>query len=162
MDRDGDMKRKVKLLSDHDVKEVVAFQRYLDDMRTMNPHEFYQKYQEYMGLSNAEVKTALTKHAVHDTTRQRRGVMAEIEKFEGDLFWNDDNPEDACWDPHDELDNVGEGEIVEFQQAKKLPNFFGVLVDGKERYFDTLEEAEAACIKPQPEESEQERVKAGD
>jgi hypothetical protein len=88
--------------------------------------------------------------------------MAEINKFEGDLFWNADDPESSCYDPSDELDNVGEGDIVEFEQAKRLPNFFGVLVDGKERYFDTAEEAESACAKPQPEESEQERVKAGD
>lgn len=88
--------------------------------------------------------------------------MAEMHKFEGDLFWNFEDPEVACYDPADELDDVGEGHIVKFEQAKRLSNFFGVLVDGKERYFDTAEEAEAACIKPQPEESEQERVKAGD
>jgi hypothetical protein len=70
----------------------------------------------------------------------------EIEKFEGDLFWNDDNSEDSCFDPYDELDQVGEGEIVEFMQAKKLPNFFGILIEGKERYFDTLEEAEEAWM----------------
>lgn len=70
--------------------------------------------------------------------------MAEIEKFEGDIFWNSEDTESACYDPDDEMDNVGEGDIVEFEQAKRLTNFFGVIVDGKERYFDTQEEAEAA------------------
>jgi hypothetical protein len=71
--------------------------------------------------------------------------MAEILKFEGDLFWNDDDTESSCNDPDDELDNVGPGDIVKFQQAKRLPNFFAVMVDGKPRYFDTLEEAELAA-----------------
>lgn len=71
--------------------------------------------------------------------------MAEIEKFEGDLFWNEADTEVGCDDPDDEMDNYGEGDIVEFEQAKRLPNFFGVLVNDKPRYFDTAEEAEAAC-----------------
>jgi hypothetical protein len=70
--------------------------------------------------------------------------MAEIDKFEGDLFWNEENSETTC-EPDDELDNLQDGDIVEFQQAKRLTNFFGVLVNGSPRYFDTQEEAEAAC-----------------
>jgi hypothetical protein len=70
--------------------------------------------------------------------------MAEIEKFEGDIFWNSDDTESSCYDPEDELDNVGTGDIIEFEQAKRLPNFFGVVVNDKPRYFDTQEEAEAA------------------
>lgn len=50
------MKRKVKLLSEHDVQEVVKFQEHLNDMRTMNRADFGRKYQEYMGLSDAELK----------------------------------------------------------------------------------------------------------
>jgi hypothetical protein len=70
--------------------------------------------------------------------------MAEIEKFEGDIFWNSDDTESACYDPDDEMDNVGDGDIVEFEQAIRCANFFGVLVDGKPRYFDTQAEAEEA------------------
>jgi hypothetical protein len=75
--------------------------------------------------------------------------MSEIIKFEGDLFWNAEDTESSCHDPDDELDNAGDGGIVEFEQALRLPNFFGVLVEGKPRYFTTQEEAEAACTIPQ-------------
>jgi hypothetical protein len=70
--------------------------------------------------------------------------MAEIFNFDGDLFWNEADTESYVDDPDDELDNAGEGNIVQFEQAKRLPNFFGVLIDGKSRYFDTELEAEAA------------------
>jgi len=70
--------------------------------------------------------------------------MAEILKFEGDIFWNAENTEQSIYDPSDELENVSDGDIVEFEQAKRLPNFFGVYINGKERYFDTEKEAEAA------------------
>ena len=71
--------------------------------------------------------------------------MAEILQFEGDLFWNTDDTEAAVDDPDDELDSIGDlGVIVEFEQAKRLPNFYGVLVGkGETRYFETVEEAEA-------------------
>ena len=70
--------------------------------------------------------------------------MAKIDNFEGDMFWNSDDTECSCFDPDDEMDNVGEGDIVEFEQAKRLTNFFGAVVNGKSLYFDTLEEAETA------------------
>jgi hypothetical protein len=69
----------------------------------------------------------------------------EIEKFEGDIFWNADDPETAVYDAFDELANVGEYVIVEFQQAKMLSNIFGVLIGGEERYFTTKAEAEQAA-----------------
>jgi hypothetical protein len=70
--------------------------------------------------------------------------MAEIEKFEGDIFWNSDDTESAIDSPDDEMDNLYEGDIAEFEQAKRLPNFFGVVIGDKARYFDTFEEATAA------------------
>jgi hypothetical protein len=80
----------------------------------------------------------------------------EIEKFEGDLFWNSDDPEAAIDDPDDELGNIGDiGAIVEFEQAKRLPNFYGVDCGEDDkgrlvaRYFDTLAEAEE-CSKGLP------------
>ena len=76
--------------------------------------------------------------------------MAKIDNFEGDLFWNEADTENACYDPDDELDNINEvGAIVEYEQAKRLPNFFGVDCgeDAEGRavyeYFTTLAEAEA-------------------
>ena len=69
--------------------------------------------------------------------------MAEISQFEGDLFWNDDDTEATC-EPEEELYNLCDGDIVEFQQAKRLANFFGALISGEPRFFDTLEETEAA------------------
>ena len=77
--------------------------------------------------------------------------MSEIQKFEGDLFWNHEDTEDAVYDPDDELDSINEiGAIVEFEQAKRLPNFYGVDcgADAQGRaiywYFTTVEEAEVA------------------
>ena len=49
-------KAKVKLLSSHDVDEVVKFQQYLSDMSSMEKTEFGKKYQKYMGLSDSEMK----------------------------------------------------------------------------------------------------------
>ena len=82
----------------------------------------------------------------------------KIEKFDGDMFWNDDDTENAIYDPDDELDNINViGTIVEFQQAKRLTNFFGVDCgeDSESNplyeYFTTLEEAEIrsdAILKP--------------
>jgi hypothetical protein len=76
--------------------------------------------------------------------------MSEIDKFEGDLFWNDENPEDSVYSPEDELDDIGSLQIVEFQQAKRLSNFFGVAIPHDKdhddyRFFTTQEEAEA-CV----------------
>lgn len=69
----------------------------------------------------------------------------EIDKFEGDLFWNDEDTENTC-EPEEELDNVGKGDIVEFQQAKSLPHIFGVIdKDDKARFFTTMAEAEAVA-----------------
>jgi len=56
--------RKVKLLCDHDVREIVRFQRYLDELHTTGATEiFYRKHQEYMGLSDAELKAILERVA---------------------------------------------------------------------------------------------------
>jgi hypothetical protein len=60
------------------------------------------------------------------------------------MFWDSENTESSCYDPEDDMDNVCEGDIIEFEQAKRLPNFFGVIIDDKTRFFDTLEEVHAA------------------
>ena len=75
--------------------------------------------------------------------------MAEIENFEGDIFWDKEDTENCIDSPEDELENVGENDIVEFEQAKRLPNFFGVYTGGKDRFFTTLEEAQTAVAKAQ-------------
>ena len=51
---------KAKLLPQSDVDEIVRFQQYLADQQTMPRDEFYRKYQEYMGLSDAELEKALS------------------------------------------------------------------------------------------------------
>jgi len=72
--------------------------------------------------------------------------MSEIQKFEGDMFWDASDTEDAVYDPEETLDDyAGNGGIVEFEQAKRLPNFFGVLVNGQHRFFTTRAEAEEAA-----------------
>ena len=43
-------------LSEHDVKEVVQFQECLADMRELKPREFVRKYQDYLGLNDAEAE----------------------------------------------------------------------------------------------------------
>ena len=75
--------------------------------------------------------------------------MAEIEKFEGDTFWNDADTENCVDSPEDELENVGEDNIVEFEQAKRLPNFFGVHTGGRDRFFTTLAEAQSTVAQAQ-------------
>lgn len=72
--------------------------------------------------------------------------MAEILKFDGDIFWNESDTENNIDDPDEELDNVGPGCVVEFEQAYRLPNFFGVMTIGPDdesiyRYFTTEKEA---------------------
>jgi hypothetical protein len=47
------------LLSCHDVAELEMFRRYLADMHTMPFRKFYRKYQQYMGLSDAELRAIL-------------------------------------------------------------------------------------------------------
>jgi len=77
--------------------------------------------------------------------------MSEIEKFEGDMFWNDECTEDTVYSPEDELEECGIAHVVCFQQAARLPNFYGVMFakqdsdDSEYRFFTTKEEAEA-CI----------------
>jgi hypothetical protein len=78
---------------------------------------------------------------------KREIPMAEIFNFKGDIFWVEADPENSVDDPDDELDNAGEGSIVQFEQAVRLPNFFGVLINGKSRYFDTELEALDALVK---------------
>jgi len=41
-------------ISEHDLWEIVKFKEYLADKQTMEPAEFYRKYQEYMGISDKE------------------------------------------------------------------------------------------------------------
>lgn len=85
----------------------------------------------------------------------------KLDKFEGDIFWNSDDTENSVHDPDDELDNINEvGAIVEYEQAKRLTNFFGVDCgeDAEGRaiyeYFDNKEEAEKRsaeiCASPEP------------
>jgi hypothetical protein len=64
--KDAVSHRKVKLLPQSDVDEVVKFQQHVADMQTMSKPEFYRKYQEYMGLSDAELAAALEKGKTHD------------------------------------------------------------------------------------------------
>jgi hypothetical protein len=52
---------KPKLLSGHDVKEIVMFQKYLWDRETMPVANFYARYQGYLGLSDEELKRILDK-----------------------------------------------------------------------------------------------------
>ena len=49
----------VNPLPQSDVDEIVRFQEYLSDLRTMKHNDFYRKYQMYMGLSDEELATAL-------------------------------------------------------------------------------------------------------
>lgn len=75
--------------------------------------------------------------------------MAELEKFEGDLFWDAADTEQSVYDPEDALEEYDPLQVVEFQQAKVLPNFYGFWVrkdegDDEFRFFPTREEAEAA------------------
>jgi hypothetical protein len=50
------MRARAKLLSTHDVKEIVLFQEYLADIGTLSPREFVAKHQQYMGLNDAEAE----------------------------------------------------------------------------------------------------------
>lgn len=75
--------------------------------------------------------------------------MAEIDKFEGDMFWDSADTEDTVYDPEDALENAMEDNIVEFEQAKRLPNFFGVYTGSKHRFFTTLAEAQTAVMEAQ-------------
>jgi len=54
-------RRKDLRLSQHDVIEVNRFREYLADMQTMKRDDFYRKYQQYMGLSDDELKTILAR-----------------------------------------------------------------------------------------------------
>ena len=54
-------KRKVKLLSEHDVKEVAMFMEHCRDLQTMDREAFYRKWQHYMGLSDSELENILRK-----------------------------------------------------------------------------------------------------
>ena len=47
---------KPKLLSEHDVREVVQFQHYLGDIGKLPPRDFVSKYKEYMGLTEEEAE----------------------------------------------------------------------------------------------------------
>lgn len=52
---------KVKRISQHDLQEVSKFAEYLEDIGTLPPTEFVAKYQEYMGLSDAETAAYLAR-----------------------------------------------------------------------------------------------------
>ena len=75
-----------------------------------------------------------------------------LTKFEGDMFWDADDPETSHQDPEDILDGLCVGDIVEIQQAKSLPNFFGVDLGTDAaghalyEFFDTEEEALEASL----------------
>lgn len=51
--------RRVKLMSQFAIQEVIRFQQYLEDKATMPRGEFYRKHQEYMGLNDAELAAIL-------------------------------------------------------------------------------------------------------
>jgi hypothetical protein len=70
--------------------------------------------------------------------------MMELQTYRGDLFWNSKDTENTVDSPEDELDNVGEGNIVKFDVATREPDMYGVLIAGKARFFATLAEAEEA------------------
>jgi len=72
------------------------------------------------------------------------------------MFWDEDDTEVSHPDPYDILDNVGSGEIVEFEQAKRLSNFYGFTYpkkdgtdDAEEHYFLLLKDAEDALAELQ-------------
>jgi len=54
---------KNKLLAQRDVEEIVRFQAYLADMRTMNKGDCYRKHYLYMGLSETELAAILAASA---------------------------------------------------------------------------------------------------
>jgi hypothetical protein len=78
------MKKKVKLLSDHDVREVAKFQKYIEDMRSMPLANFYARYQEYMGLSDSElaavIRREMTKGELDRAIRRAHNIFDK---------WND-------------------------------------------------------------------------
>jgi hypothetical protein len=75
----------------------------------------------------------------------------------GDMFWDADDPEKAEESPEEILrDDYAPEHIAEFQQATRLPNFFGFYLQATDgtgekideeqfHFFETKEEAEAAC-----------------
>ena len=77
----------------------------------------------------------------------------------GDMFWDDDDPE-KCEDSPEEIlrENYSPEHIAKFQQASRLPDFFGfylqttdesgeVIDEEQFHFFETKEEAEAALTK---------------
>jgi hypothetical protein len=71
--------------------------------------------------------------------------VAEIKKFQGDLFWNSEDMSDSV-EPEEEMENFAEGDIVEFTVAQTLPQMYGVVINDEARFFETEEEAEAARV----------------
>jgi hypothetical protein len=71
----------------------------------------------------------------------------KIDKFEGDIFWNAEDREMDV-EPEEYMNEVGCGIVIQFSQAKSLPDFYGVQYyeSDKDEYVDvfftTLEEAE--------------------
>ena len=67
---------KPKLLSEHDVQEVVQFQRYLGDIGKIPPRDFVSKYKEYMGLTEEEAEAYVLREekagALGDTKEKAR------------------------------------------------------------------------------------------
>lgn len=51
------------LLPESDIAEVNWFREYLADMQTMAHEPFYRKYQEYMGLTDEELRIAIINRA---------------------------------------------------------------------------------------------------
>lgn len=83
--------------------------------------------------------------------------MAEILKFEADLYWDADDPEWSQGDADDFFyeDKMDAGHVFRFQQAIRLPDFYGFAIRGEDgdvietRYFETKEEAEQELAKRQ-------------
>ena len=55
------MRHKVKLLPQSDIDEVLRFQQYLEDRKSMPRDELYRKYQEYLGLRDEELNEILSR-----------------------------------------------------------------------------------------------------
>jgi hypothetical protein len=77
--------------------------------------------------------------------------MAEIEKFDGDMFWDYDDSESMVDDPDEFMEEVGCGTVIRFEQAQRLPNIYGVRIyiaakdEYVTRYFTDKAEADAVC-----------------
>ncbi len=86
--------------------------------------------------------------------------MSKIETYEGDMFWDAADTEDSIDSPEEHLENVGCGQVVKFEQAKRLPDFYGIQYYDADKdeylceFFTTAEEAEAFNLEKVPAQAE--------